>query len=41
MLPERELPLGGIRFIEVDNRLMIPLNVPVTLIVTSTDVIHR
>jgi len=41
MLPENELPLGGLRFLEVDNRLVVPLNIPITLIVSSTDVIHR
>jgi len=37
--PER-LNLGDLRFLEVDNRLVLPVHVPVRFILTSGDVIH-
>jgi heme/copper-type cytochrome/quinol oxidase subunit 2 len=40
ILPENELPLGGARFLEVDQRLIVPVETPMLLIFTSTDVIH-
>lgn len=34
------LVLGDFRFLEVDNRLVVPVNVPVRFVLTSADVIH-
>lgn len=34
------LVLGDFRFLEVDNRLLIPVRVPVRFVITSADVIH-
>lgn len=34
------LVLGDFRFLEVDNRLLIPVSVPVRFVITSADVIH-
>jgi heme/copper-type cytochrome/quinol oxidase subunit 2 len=34
------LSLGDFRFLEVDNRLLVPVGVPVRFIITSVDVIH-
>lgn len=41
MLPENELPLGGRRFMETRQRLILPVETPVLLVFTSRDVIHR
>lgn len=40
MLPEEELPVGGLRNLEVDNPAILPYHLWVRLLVTSTDVIH-
>lgn len=40
MIPENELPFGGLRLLEVDNRLVLPVNTHIRLMVTSVDVIH-
>lgn len=40
LIPEGELSLGAKRLLEVDNRLYLPVNVPLRLLVTSTDVLH-
>jgi heme/copper-type cytochrome/quinol oxidase subunit 2 len=40
MLPENALPKGGLRLLEVDNRLILPINTNIRVLVTSTDVIH-
>nr|AAG23676.1 cytochrome c oxidase subunit 2 [Thraustochytrium aureum] len=40
MLPEDELTLGDLRLLEVDNRVVLPTNTHVRLIVTSADVLH-
>lgn len=34
------LVLGDFRFLEVDNRLLVPVRVPVRFVITSADVIH-
>jgi len=40
MVPEADLPFGGLRLLEVDNRLVLPVGLHIRLLVTSTDVIH-
>lgn len=40
MLPEEELKEGGLRLLEVDNRMVIPVETHVRLIVTAGDVLH-
>jgi len=40
MLPENELPLGFFRNLEVDNRLIVPIEVRIRFLITSLDVIH-
>jgi len=40
MLPESELPEGGLRILEVDNPIVIPVRTPVKFMVTATDVLH-
>ena len=40
MVPTDELPIGYNRLLEVDRRLVLPINLPIRLLVTSTDVIH-
>jgi len=40
ILPEDELTLGDFRLLEVDNRIILPVDTHVRLIVTSADVLH-
>jgi len=40
LLPENELSLGNLRLLEVDNRVVLPIDTHVRLIVTSADVLH-
>jgi len=40
MLPEDELGLGDFRLLEVDNRLVLPVDTHIRLIITSADVLH-
>lgn len=40
MVPETDLEDGTLRLLEVDNRIVIPLDTHVRFIVSSTDVIH-
>ena len=40
MIPEDDLEFGDFRLIEVDNRVVLPTNTHIRLIVTSADVIH-
>ena len=40
MLPEDELNLGDFRLLEVDNRLVLPVDTHIRLIITSADVLH-
>nr|UNJ18862.1 cytochrome c oxidase subunit 2 [Cyanidioschyzonaceae sp. 1 FvB-2021] len=40
IIPEEDLEAGQFRLLEVDNRIIIPVNVHVRVIVTSADVIH-
>lgn len=40
MVPDSDLELGQLRLLEVDNRVVVPVNTHIRFIVTSTDVIH-
>ena len=40
MIPEDELELGELRLLEVDNRIVLPVNFHVRVIVTAADVLH-
>ena len=40
MLQDEDLPFGGFRLLEVDNQLVLPANVPIRFLITSTDVLH-
>lgn len=40
MVPESDLELGQLRLLEVDNKVIIPIDTHVRFIVTGTDVIH-
>jgi len=40
MIPESDLELGQFRLLEVDNKMMIPVDCHIRLIVTGSDVLH-
>nr|YP_010000446.1 cytochrome c oxidase subunit II [Scytalopus superciliaris]QOD96319.1 cytochrome c oxidase subunit II [Scytalopus superciliaris] len=40
MLPTTELPFGNFRLLEVDHRIVIPMESPIRVIVTADDVLH-
>nr|AAS67215.1 cytochrome oxidase subunit II [Rhinocrypta lanceolata] len=40
MLPTEELPSGNFRLLEVDHRIVIPMESPIRVIVTADDVLH-
>jgi len=40
MIPTSDLEIGGFRLLEVDNRIIVPVNTHVRVIVTSADVLH-
>lgn len=40
MLLESDLPKGGLRLLEVDNRITIPVNTELRVLITSVDVLH-
>jgi cytochrome c oxidase subunit 2 len=40
MIAEDDLELGQLRLLEVDNRVILPVNTHVRVLITSTDVIH-
>jgi len=40
MVLEDDLPKGGLRLLEVDNPLVLPINIQIRLLVTSSDVLH-
>jgi cytochrome c oxidase subunit 2 len=40
MVGEDDLELGDLRLLEVDNRVVVPKNTHVRMIITSADVIH-
>ena len=40
MIPEEDLELGQFRLLEVDNRMVIPVNTHIRIIVSAADVLH-
>lgn len=40
MLPIEEIPAGAFRLLEVDNRILLPTNTHIRLLVTAADVLH-
>nr|YP_009487903.1 cytochrome c oxidase subunit II [Anopheles guarani]AWB99111.1 cytochrome c oxidase subunit 2 [Anopheles guarani]AWB99124.1 cytochrome c oxidase subunit 2 [Anopheles guarani] len=40
MIPTNELDLSGFRLLDVDNRVVLPMNNQVRILVTATDVLH-
>lgn len=40
MIPEEDLESGQLRLLEVDNRMVIPINTHIRIIVTAADVLH-
>nr|AHX02521.1 cytochrome c oxidase subunit 2 [Schizymenia dubyi] len=40
MIPEEDLELGQFRLLEVDNRMIIPVNTHIRIIVSAADVLH-
>lgn len=40
MVPTEELTVGDLRLLEVDNRLIMPIGVPIRVMVTAADVLH-
>lgn len=40
MVPEEELQVGDFRLLEVDNRVIVPVDTHVRVIVTAADVLH-
>ena len=40
MIPEDDLTGGGLRLLEVDNRLVLPINTHIRVLVTAADVLH-
>ena len=40
LVPEEELQTGDLRLLEVDNRVIVPVNTHVRVIVTAADVLH-
>jgi cytochrome c oxidase subunit 2 len=40
MIPEDELAFGELRLLEVDNRVVLPANTHIRVLVTAADVLH-
>ena len=40
MIPTADLEIGQLRLLEVDNRVVLPINTHIRLIITSSDVLH-
>jgi len=40
MIPEDDLEKGGLRLLEVDNRVVLPVNTHIRLLITASDVLH-
>lgn len=40
MVPESDLVIGSFRLLEVDNRVILPINTHIRVLVTSSDVLH-
>lgn len=41
LIPEEDLNIGDFRLLEVDNRMVLPVDTHIRLVVTSADVLHR
>jgi len=40
MIPEDELEVGELRLLEVDNRIVLPVNTHLRVLITAADVLH-
>nr|UJG45295.1 cytochrome c oxidase subunit II [Beris vallata] len=40
MIPTNDLPLEGFRLLDVDNRIILPMNSQIRILITAADVIH-
>jgi cytochrome c oxidase subunit 2 len=40
MVPTEELQVGDLRLLEVDNRVVVPVDTHVRVVVTAADVLH-
>nr|QOV03301.1 cytochrome c oxidase subunit II [Phaonia errans] len=40
MIPTNELPTNGFRLLDVDNRIIVPMNLQIRILVTAADVLH-
>jgi len=40
MIPQDDLETGDLRLLEVDNKVVVPTNTNVRVIITAADVIH-
>lgn len=40
IIPTTDLPLDGFRLLDVDNRIILPINTQIRILVTATDVLH-
>jgi heme/copper-type cytochrome/quinol oxidase subunit 2 len=40
LIPTQDLKVGDLRLLEVDQRLILPRNIKIRFLVTSTDVLH-
>jgi len=40
MIPEDDLQTGDLRLLEVDNKVVVPTNTNVRVIITAADVLH-
>jgi heme/copper-type cytochrome/quinol oxidase subunit 2 len=40
MVPEEDLEIGQLRLLEVDNRMVVPINTHVRIIISAADVLH-
>ena len=40
MVPENDLGFGQLRLLEVDNRIVVPVNTHIRVLITSSDVLH-
>jgi heme/copper-type cytochrome/quinol oxidase subunit 2 len=40
MVAEDELKVGGLRLLEVDNRLLLPVRTNIRMLITAVDVLH-
>jgi cytochrome c oxidase subunit 2 len=40
MIPEDDLEIGELRLLEVDNRIVLPINTHIRVLITAVDVLH-